>query len=144
MRPRAPLSDLYVMDEHNQVRPATSFKEWRRAFLKTNRTILRNNFQDDPKRFVHTFFTGINLNPDGPPLVFQTVVMGATARRHYYATFVEAVQGHAMALTYIARIMGGMSVSALLVGLDGGKSREKKPARASARSAPDLEQLSNE
>ena len=125
-------SELYVMDEHKQIRPATSYSEWKRAMLKTDCTVLRNPI--GPDQVVHTFFVGYNLNPDpgGPPLMFKTVVTGVKyPKAHYHATFLDAWRGHALALTFLGDIAGEMSQSHLLVAYDGGKPKTRKPARSS-------------
>jgi hypothetical protein len=62
----------------------------------------------------------------------------------YYATWAEAWDGHAQTLALFGRALGvvmWIGQPRPMVGLDGGKRREKKPARRSARPAPSLGQM---
>jgi len=141
-----PLCDLYVLDQHKQVRPAKSADEWR-LNLKNNPVIITYAFG---LADVRTSFTGVatRLDSGGRPLVFQTIVIGRDYPTCYTATYRDAMDSHWRAEWMMGRevpyVMTPAERRALIRGIDGGK-RERRPARPSARPTRDLEPVrSNE
>jgi len=147
MRPRAPLCDLYVLDENKQVVPASSYEQWIQAQAFAERTVHCNSLGN--QRVVWTYFTGENKRHTDPPLTFETVVTGVEPPppARCYATWAEAWHGHLQTVDLMGRILilVPWAQQPLVSALNGGKRWKRKPARASARRVPYLKQLrSNE
>jgi len=123
-----PLCDLYVLDENNEVRAATSSDEWRLS-LKRNPLMVTQALGNRVE--VRTFFTGVNKDPipAGPPLVFRTIILGRDRPERYDATYRDALKSHVRTLRGIGQCVDYVEA---YVETYGGQ-RERRPARASRR-----------
>ena len=102
MRPR-----YFILKGHEPV-PVASVEEWARKFeINPQRIVARDTIGNVR---VSTVFLGIDHNflGDGPPLIFETMVFGASAldgEQDRYSTWDEAEAGHA---AMVARVKGGL------------------------------------
>ena len=91
---------FYVVDGHRPV-PSADGRWLANAPLK-DRLVERS---DEGRATVTTVFLGQDVAPDGPPLVFETLVRGGRLDgvRRTYSTYDEAVAGHQRVLKDLRR-----------------------------------------
>ena len=89
----------YVLEGHAVI-PCASTLEWAQWFESHDRQVARDTTPNGAD--VSTVFLGIDhsFGRGGPPLVFETMVFGGNlgGMQERYATWDEAVAGHASAL----------------------------------------------
>ena len=95
---------LYHDREGNEI----TLAEWAAYSESRSYVVLKQNRLGDVG--VSTIWTGVNLNlwPDGPPLIFETMIFGGEYSHEYnrYPTEALALEGHDRA---VARIEAGLS-----------------------------------
>ena len=89
----------YILKPDHTVEPCDDMLEWARSMNLTNRRVAAT---DVGEYWISTVFLGIdhNYTPDGPPLLFETMVKKNGNFLDYrvrYVTWDEAVEGHKLA-----------------------------------------------
>lgn len=103
------MSDYYILDEQHNVVPAKDVMEW--AKMWENGTLIVDQTRIDDVR-ISTVFLGLNhgWHDHGPPIVFETMIFGGAHDDYQerYATWDEAVAGHATAVALVRADMPGL------------------------------------
>lgn len=85
-----------------QGNPIDDTLKWGRLFESEDRTVGQDQIGEV---FVSTVWLGINHNvrPEGPPLIFETMIFGGPHDREMwrYSTEAQAVEGHKRALKLV-------------------------------------------
>ncbi len=93
------LRDKYILDGHTPI--PTDLETWARWFDSDEKR--RVGYDDFDGGYVSTVFLGLdhNFGRTGPPLLFETMIFGGPndGYQERYATWDEAVEGHARILT---------------------------------------------
>jgi len=89
----------YILDGHTPVLCADLIT-WAMWFETAERTVARTETADGAR--ISTVFLGLDhrFGSDGPPLLFETMIFGGAqdGYQERYATWDEAVEGHAIAV----------------------------------------------
>lgn len=107
------MSDYFILDGHTPI--PVSVKEWAISFERDNRIVGRDQIGDI---LVSTVFLGLNHNfdPDGPPLLFETMVFGLPDVGEpcwRYHTWEEAEAAHKI---IVDAVISGQDLNTLDIG----------------------------